>query len=161
MSFHALRHLVNADSGAFTVLLCPRQVDVLNGVVRKDGRAQSHVFRCFLFQIDQHIAVLNRRRISERLLHEFDATRMHLSVQVRYLRSITLVLEQYHVRRIQTDDATLLVIREQALHEIEGGRVGVMTLSSEQGRDPTVRFRHEVVYDHQVLRLWVEQRCVQ
>ena len=73
LCFHALRHLVNADSTASTVCLCPCQVDVLNCVVRKDGRAQSQVFPCFLFHIDQRIAVRNRRRDFERLLHEFHA----------------------------------------------------------------------------------------
>ena len=40
------------------------------------------------------------------------------------------------------------------------GCVGEMTLSSEQVRDPTVRFRHEIVQVHQVVRISVEQRML-
>ena len=69
-------------------------------------------------------------------------------------------LEQHHVLRFHTDGATFLVFWEHELHEVEDGCVGVMSLFSEQGREPTVRFHHEVDYDHQVLRIWVERRWV-
>ena len=99
--------------------------------------------RCLpVFHIDQQFAVRNRRRV-------FDSC-LNFTRPGYICLAITRVLEQYHVLRNQTNDATLLCL---ALHEIEDGCVGVMILFNEQGRDLTVRFRHDVVYDHQVLRI--------
>ena len=53
---------------------------------------------------------------------------------------------------VKTDGTTLFVFREQVLYEIQHGRVPVVTFFSEQGRDPLVRFRHEIVYDDEVPR---------
>ena len=53
---------------------------------------------------------------------------------------------------VKTDGATLFVFREKVLYEIQHGRVPVVTFFSEQGRDPLVRFRHEIVYDDEVPR---------
>ena len=44
------------------------------------------------------------------------------------------------------------------LLEVEDGRVTVLTLFGQKGRDPTVRFRHQIVYDDQVSSPGVEQR---
>ena len=57
---------------------------------------------------------------------------------------------------IQTDGATLFVFREQVLYEIQHGRVPLVTFFSEQGRDPFVRFCHEIIYDDEVPRCRIE-----
>ena len=43
-----------------------------------------------------------------------------------------------------------LFLGEQALHEVEDGWVTVMTLFGEKSREPTVRLRHQSVYDDNV-----------
>ena len=43
-----------------------------------------------------------------------------------------------------------LFLGEQALHEVEAVCVTVMTLFGEQSREPTVRLRHQIVYDDNV-----------
>ena len=65
---------------------------------------------------------------------------------------VAWVLEQHHVLRVQIDGATFFVffLGEQALHEVEDVCVTVMTLFGEQSREPTVRFRHQIVYDDNV-----------
>ena len=98
-----------------------------------------------MFQIDQQFAVRNRRRVFYSC--------MNFTRPGYICLTITRVLEQYHVLRNQTNNATLLVVL--ALHEIEEGCVSVMIIFNEQDRDTTVRFRHDVVYDYQVLRIWV------
>ena len=138
------------------VFLYFRQVHVLNTVVWKDGRAQTHVLGRVLFEIDKYIAVRYRRGVFKSLLNELDAPRIHLSSQVRHLRCITRILEHHHVLRIQTDGTTLFVFGEQVLYEIQHGRVPVMTFFSEQGRDPFVLFCHEIVYDDEVPRRRIE-----
>ena len=42
------------------------------------------------------------------------------------------------------------------MYEIQHGRVPVVTFFSEQGRDPLVRFCHEIVYDDEVPRCRIE-----
>ena len=80
-----------------------------------------------------------------------------MSCQVRYLRRVTRILEHHHVLSVQADGATFLVFRKQVLHEIEDGCVTVMTLFGEQGRDPTVRFSHQIIYDDEVPLFGIEQ----
>ena len=61
---------------------------------------------------------------------------------------------------VQTDGASLLVFREQVVHEVEDGRIPVMTLFGEQVRHSSIRFRHQIVYDDEVPRRRIEQRRV-
>ena len=94
-------------------------LDVLNGVVWKYARAQAQILGRLLFQIDEQIAEWHRRRVVERFVHVLHATRVHMSHQVRYLRLVAGILEHHHVVSVQTDGGTLLVFREQVLHEVE------------------------------------------
>ena len=50
---HEGRHDANEEKSHAFGLLYLRQVHVLNTVVWKDGRAQTHVLGCVLFEIDQ------------------------------------------------------------------------------------------------------------
>ena len=45
------------------------------------------------------------------------------------------------------------------LNEIQHGPVPVI-IFSEQGRDPFVRFRHEIVYGDEVPRCRIEHACI-
>ena len=83
------------------VFLYLRQILVLNTVVWKDGRAQTHVLGCVLFEIDKQIAVRYRRGVFKSLLNELRAPRIHLPSQVRHMRCITRILENHHVLRVQ------------------------------------------------------------
>ena len=64
---------------------------------------------------------------------------------MRYLRSVTWVLEYDHIVRVQAYGSTLLVFREKVLHEVYDGYVRVMTLLREQFRHASIGFSHEIV----------------
>ena len=72
-----------------------------------------------------------------------------MSCQMGYTRHVAWIRKHH-------DGANLIVFREHVLHEVEDGRVAIMTLFGELCRDPTVHFRHQVVDDDQVSRPGIE-----
>ena len=104
------------------------------------------------------VPVRCRRVVFEGVLRELHATRTHMSGQMRFPRHVSRILEHHNMLRVQTDGTIIFIFREHILCEIEDGCATVMTLFGEQGLEPTVRFRHRIVYDDQVSRSYIEQR---
>ena len=75
----------------------------------------------------------------------FCTTGVHLFCQVRYLRSVTWVVEYDHILRVQPHGSTFLVFREKVLHEVYDRYVRVMTLLREECRHASIGFGHEIV----------------
>ena len=64
------------------------------------------------------------------------------------------------VLRVQTHSPVFFPFREQVLHEIDDGRVTVLTLFGEQLCHSVIPRRHQVVDDHQVPRFCIGRRQV-